>query len=977
MREALLASTIIGGVALTGLAVTPAVAQTAEQDATEVSSIVVTGSRIRQPGYEASSPISSVGAEEISFKQPAAVEELVKELPASVPAVGTGTNNGSGGGATVNLRGLGANRTLVLINGRRVVPFNMAGVVDTNVIPVALVDRIDVVSGGASAVYGADAVAGVVNFVLKNNFEGVELATSYGLSEENDAIRRKVDLTLGGNFADDRGNAVVSFGYTKTDPLYQADRPWGLVARDSTTGNPLGSGTSVPGRFGVTPVSGGIALPKNAELNPATGALIGTDDPAYNTAGYNYNPFNFYQTPLKRYQVNGMGTFRINSAAEVYSQVMFVNSEVRTALAPSGTFANTYDVPIGNPFIPDAMRQQLCDARGISTANCVAGAAGTTNVPLMVNRRFSEWGDRQSSFENNTYQITAGVRGDINENWNYDVYASHGETEMLSNRISWGSLSKLRNALNTVSATQCIAPGTTVAIEGCVPMNVFGPEGSISQEALNYIDLSSMVKTTVVQDVVSGSVSGTLPEQFSSPFADRPIAAAFGVEWRRSSAGVSSDAPAQINGEVLGTGAPSPDSFGEFEMRELFGEFSVPVIANLPYAHSVNLELGYRHTEFEAGGSKNDYGSYKFGGDWSPIEDLRIRAMYQRATRSPNISELFSPLTTGLANAKVDPCQGTLINSADAFQAGTLSNLCRLTGVMVDAIGSVAEPNSSQVNSLTGGNLELGPEEADTITIGAVWQPSFVPSLRLSVDYYDIKMDKTISRNTIADVLDGCYSTSMNPNREFNDFCALINRNTKNGSLNGVEAPGIYRPLENFGKERVSGFDVAANYRVNLEDYGFENAGRIDLSMNGNYVTRNDSQPTPLAVNRDCVGYYSNSCGEPRMKYRVSSRATWSKDDYSVSLGWRHLDGVRAEPGSGNWYAPYAKIGSYNYFDLSGRWSITDSVQVTATIANLFDEAPAEVGSSIGSTSTNSGNTFPQTYDVVGRYYTFGLRLRY
>ena len=977
MREALLASTIIGGVALTGLAVTPAVAQTAEQETTEVQSIVVTGSRIRQPGYEASSPISSVGAEEISFKQPTAVEELVKELPASVPAVGAGTNNGSGGGATVNLRGLGANRTLVMINGRRVVPFNMSGIVDTNVIPVALVERIDVVSGGASAVYGADAVAGVVNFVLKSNFEGIELASSYGISEEGDTARRKVDVTVGGNFADDRGNAVLSFGYTKTDPLYQADRPWSLVARNSRTGAPLGSATSVPGRFAVTPAAGGVALPEGAELNPATGELIGVNDPAYNSGGYNYNPFNFFQTPLKRYQVNGMGTYRINSAAEVYSQVMFVNSEVRTALAPSGTFANTYDVPIGNPFIPDAMRQQLCAAMNIGAATCVPGADGNVIVPITIDRRFAEWGDRQSSFENNTFQITAGVRGDINENWNYDVYASHGETEMLSNRISWGSLSKLKNALNTVSATECLAPGATTAISGCVPINVFGAEGSITPEMLNYIDLSSMVKTTVIQDVVSGSVSGTLPEQFASPWADRPIAAAFGLEWRRSSAGVTSDAPAQLNGEVLGTGAPSPDSFGEFEMREVFGELSVPVIANKPFAYSVNLELGYRHTEFKTDASTNDYGSYKFGGDWNPIEDLRIRAMYQRATRSPNISELFSPLTTGLANNPTDPCQGTNINAADAGVAGTLTNLCQLTGVMNTAIGYVAGPNSGQVNTLTGGNPLLGPEEADTVTIGAVWQPSFVPSLRLSVDYYDIKLDKTISRNTIADVLEGCYSTSLNPTLAFNDFCAAIHRNTANGSLNGVEAPGVARPLENLGNERVSGFDVAANYRVNLDDYGFENAGRIDLSFNGNYVTRNDSQPTPTAINRDCIGYYSTSCGEPRMKYRLNSRATWSKDDYSVSLAWRHLDGVRAEPSSTVWYAPYAKIGSYNYFDLSGRWDVTDTVQLTATVANLLDEAPPEVGSQIGSTSTNSGNTFPQTYDVVGRYYTVGLRLRF
>ena len=321
MREQLLATTIIGGAALGFMAATPVMAQSVSEEVSEVSAIVVTGSRIRQPGYEAASPISSVGAEEIALEQPVAVEELVKDLPAAVPAVGSATNNGSGGGATINLRGLGTNRTLVLINGRRVVPFNLAGVVDTNTIPVALVERIDVVSGGASAVYGADAVAGVVNFILKDNFEGVEFASSYGMSEENDAIRRKVDLTIGGNFADDRGNAVVSFGYTKTDPLYQDQRPWGLVARSSNTGAPLGSGTSVPGRFGVTPVAGGTPLPSGAEINPATGALIGAGSPGYNSAGYNYNPFNLYQTPLSRYQINALGSYKISPAAEVYSHL--------------------------------------------------------------------------------------------------------------------------------------------------------------------------------------------------------------------------------------------------------------------------------------------------------------------------------------------------------------------------------------------------------------------------------------------------------------------------------------------------------------------------------------------------------------------------------------------------------------------------------------------------------------------------------
>lgn len=977
MREYLLATTVIGGAAFSIMAASPAVAQSADQDVSEVSAIVVTGSRIRQPGYEAASPISSVSSETIALEQPVAVEELVKDLPAVVPAVGSATNNGSGGGATINLRGLGTNRTLVLVNGRRVVPFNLAGVVDTNVIPVALVERIDVVSGGASAVYGADAVAGVVNFILKENFQGVELTSSYGLSQENDAIRRKVDLTIGGNFADDRGNAVVNFGYTKTDPMYQNQRPWGLVARSSNNGAALGSGTSVPGRFGVTPVTGGTPIPSAAEINPATGALIGPSDPAYNAAGYNYNPFNLYQTPLSRYQINALGNYKISPAAEVYSQLTFVKSEVSLDNAPSGTFGNVYSVPIGNPFIPEPMRQQLCAARGIPAAGCVSGAAGTTIVPLTVNRRFTEMGSRPVNYENETVQLLAGIRGDINANWNYDVYASHGETQQLLTRTNWGSLSKLRNALNTVSSTECILPGTTVAIAGCVPINVFGAEGTITQKMIDYINLSSINKTTIKQDVVSGSISGTLPDQLSSPWASRPIATAFGLEWRRSSAATRGDQPSQINGEVLGTGAPVPDRQGEFEMREAFAEFSVPLIEGLPFAHSVNLEAGYRHTEFEAAGVKSDYGSYKFGGDWSPIEDLRVRVMYQRATRAPNIGELFNPQVTGLGNLAVDPCQGALINAAAANTAGTLSNLCRLTGVPTGAIGFVGAPNSGQINLLTGGNPNLGPEEADTWTIGAVWQPSFVPSLRLSLDYYDIKIDKTVNSPAAADIMDGCYSTARNPNLTFNEFCQLIGRNTANGSLNGVESKGVALLSSNLGNERVSGFDLAANYRVELSDYGFGEVGRIDLSLNGNIVTKNEAQATPNSINRDCNGYYSPSCGEPRLKQRWTTRATWSLGDYAASLQWRHLQGADVEPGTGNWYAPYAKIGAYDYFDLTARWDITETVRLTATVNNLLDEAPPEVGSNIGTTAANNGNTFPQTYDAIGRYYTFGLRLKF
>ena len=397
----------------------------------------------------------------------------------------------------------------------------------------------------------------------------------------------------------------------------------------------------------------------------------------------------------------------------------------------------------------------------------------------------------------------------------------------------------------------------------------------------------------------------------------------------------------------------------------------------MPFIHSLNLEAGYRQTEFKAGGSKTNYGSYKFGGDWSPIEDVRIRAMYQRATRAPNIGELFNPQVTGLGNMAIDPCQLDLINSADANTAGTLSNLCRLTGVPEGAIGYVAKPNSGQVNQQTGGNPNLGPEEADTWTIGAVWQPAFVPSLRLSLDYYDIKIDKTINSPSLADVMNGCYDKALNPTLAFNDSCKAIQRSAANGSLNGVDAKGVIRPTTNAGNERVSGFDIAANYRVELADFGWGDIGRVDLSVNGSILTKHETQSTPASVLRDCVDYYSVSCGEPKVKQRWNSRATWTMGDYSASLSWRHLSGVEVEPSSTKWFPDYAQIDSYDYFDLSGRWDITQTVRLTATINNLFDKAPPIVGSQIGTTSANNGNTFPQTYDAIGRYFTFGATLKF
>jgi len=499
--------------------------------------VIVTGTRIRTPGFTSNSPIQTVTAEDLEITQPVTMEEFFKKLPGAIPAIGPGTNNGSNGGASIDLRGLGANRNVVLMDGRRLAPADLDGRTDTNFIPLALIERVDIITGGASAVYGADAVSGAVNVITRRDFEGVELAATYGqATDQSDATRQSYEITLGSNLADDRGNVAVSLGYTQVDPLRQDARTLGMFSLSSTTGAVQGSGTA-------TPVVINNLVP--GQLNTTTGGIV----PVYNT--YNFQPDNYYQTALDRYQASAIGHYNVTDRIEVYANLMFSRSDVKTQIAPTGSFLNNFAVPIGNPFLPAAARQQLCTAAAIAPANCVLGNA--TEVTLSLGRRFEELGPRRQAFENNAFQYTMGLRGDISENWVYDAYWSYGEGEQTRTRDDWGSLSRLQQALRATNATTC-----TNTANGCVPFNIFGPLGSITQPMLNFVNLDAITRTGVDEMVVEGYVSGDLGD-FGIPWADAPIGLVGGAEHRRMNAANKSDGSSQIQGEVLGTGAPTPD----------------------------------------------------------------------------------------------------------------------------------------------------------------------------------------------------------------------------------------------------------------------------------------------------------------------------------------------------------------------------------------------------------------------------------
>lgn len=930
--------------------------------------IEITGSRIRTLDAISNSPVSTVSAVELNSSQPVSVEEVVKSLPASVPAIGPGTNNGSGGGATIDLRALGsgsvsgASRTLVLINGRRVVPFNLTGFVDTNSVPVNMIDRVEIVTGGASAVYGADAVAGVVNFILKKSFTGFEASGSYGISEEGDAKRYRADVMLGATLADGKGSVILSLGKSKTDPLVQGSRPSGQASLSSTSGNPQGSQTDVPAQF--TGLPGGLG---DRQIDPVTGSLVAPG------SGFNFQPVNLYQTPNDRQQVTAIANYRINDFAEVYGEVLHTRSDVSLNLASTGTFLNTYTIPIGNPFIPGPARTQLCTAFGIAPGNCVAG--DPTPITLAIGRRITEFGPRLRDLENKTTQWTLGSKGSLFGNWGYDAYFSHGEADQVLIDRNWGSLSKVRQALNALVPGACVS-----ATGGCVPLNVFGAEGSITPAMLAFINLDSLQLQRVEQDVASVLVTGDLGD-LKSPFAKSPIGMAFGIERREVSAGNKSDASRQIQGEVLGTGAPTPDRSGGIVLKEGYAEITAPIVEGLPGVHALTFEGAIRATSFTAA-QTSSYNTYKVGGNYSPIRGLKFRGMKQTATRSPSINELYAPQVSALSNVAVDPCQGANINQAEANTPGTLSNLCRQTGVPLANIGTLSAPSAGQINNLTGGNPALEPEDADTTTFGIVFEPDFAKGLTVSVDYYNIEITKAISSASVTDVLTNCYGAAANPGFGFNAFCALIFRNPVNGTFNGADAPGVSTALSNLGKFKTSGYDIAVNYRLPLRDVGLDPKwGRVDLGLQYTQVSKLEFQATPAAVNRNCNGFYSVACGNafasPNFKQKWIQRTTWSVGDFTLGYVWRHLGKSTEEPGGTNFLPAYAEIPAYDYFDLHAAWQATKNVRLSLAVNNAGDKGPPIVGNTIGTTSANSGNTFPQTYDTIGRFYNFGVNVRF
>lgn len=941
-----------------------------------VEEVIVTGSRLTRPGLTSSSPTISINAEEIGRLQEGEFEAILRSLPATIPGDNPGVNNGTDGAATIDLRGLGPERNLVLMNGKRLVPFNFDGRVDTNIIPTALIKRVDVVTGGASAAYGSDAIAGAVNIILKDDFEGLAIELGHRQTGESDGKADRLSLTAGSNFADDRGNAVLSFTYASRDGVTLGQRPLGLLGINSETGSgfeefkrgeppraPEAAGCGGPNVVDITGSGSTTAIPTRFAIPGTPVAAQFRDNGSLGEACslFNFNPFNYYQTPFEKYSATALIDFEINDHSEFYASMSFASTAVRQQIAPSGTFGARFDLPLYNPLISDEAKEYIItNANAAVTGgtlldggnwqdlnnNGVVDGEDTLNVQLR--RRTLELGPRSTGFDATNFQIVSGVRGDISENWKYDTYYSYGESNRTNVRDGYTNLTNIQNALMTRDGVTCENGDAS-----CVPINLFGGFGTITDEMAGYATALALRQQKYEQEVISAQIEGSI-EQVQLPTANEPAALVIGYEHRSEDAIDEPDeclklAPASCQGGAGGNLLPIA---GGYKVDELFFEGFLPIADGLVGAEDLNLEIGYRTADYTTVGEVD---SWKIGLNWSPVESVFIRIMQQEANRAPNVGELFSPLTTALRNASQDPCS---IANADNID-NKLRELCISTGMTDAQVGVVQDIVSSQVNTIEGSDPNALPdaESADTFTAGVVFTPN-IPGLdgfELAIDYYDIEIEDIIGLPSAQEGLDGCYKLGIASE------CAQIRR--VDGDLTSPDS-GVELFTTNLNFERAKGIEVKVNFGLDLNDYG-----TLSFSANIHQYLTQESQSRDTTPVIECKGFYGTSC-DPISEISWVQRTTWAWNDLAVSARWRHLGAIDIQTEEFKDIDPrFTSIDAHNYLDLSASYNLTNSVKLSVGVDNLLDKEPPVVGNDVGDTSSNSGNTFPGNYDTLGRIY--------
>ncbi|MHC9084944.1 TonB-dependent receptor [Luteimonas sp. RIT-PG2_3] len=931
LRDAITVALTVGVAAMATTGTSMAQDQT---QATELDKITVTGSRIQSQTMTASSPVTEISAEEFQYSGATKVEDLVNQYPQLALNFDNFQNNPSQGYATVDLRELGPQRTLALVNGRRI-PKGLGETPDISIIPAALVQRVDLLTGGASAVYGSDAMAGVVNFILDNQFEGVSVNLGYSAYQHDndngylpsrmdargfdypsgnsgfDGISKSIDLAIGGRFGEN-GHAMGWVTWRKNESLLQGQRDYSSCALNAAGTSCGGSATADPGNFYIfSPSLGGFyALPNASGTWEQADPFI-----------YNYAPINYYQRPDTRFTAGSNVEYEINEHFKPYLSTMFVNRKSSTQIAPSGAFFTDLSVPCST-----SVYGSLCADLGIPADE---------DFTVYVAKRNVEGGPRIGRDDNTSYSITSGLAGAINDNWSYDASFTYNRSVTKNENINDFVTTRVRDALLGCPAG---------AFDGCLPYDVWND--NVSAEAAQALQGVGIVNYTTSMKVVNAYITGDLG--FGLPSAEDPISLVAGYEWRAETYDRVADSN-MATGNFTGLGGPTSNASGEIKVSEFFLEGAIPLLSDAGPLDHLGAEVGYRYSDYSNSGAVH---TYKFGlGANFADNKFRVRAGYNRAIRAPNITELYDPNTISLW-AGEDPCAGA---SPEYTQAQ-----CLLTGVTAAQYGNIAANPAGQYNQIGGGNLALVPETADTWTLGFAANP--IDNLNLSVDYYDIRIKDAIQPIEGPNILAGC---AIGGNAA---LCDLIRRNAGTGDLFRGSDPNVsglvYNTLSNYGNLKFRGIDLTADYAWNI------GAGRLSTMFRGTYALEQTKEPIPgLDVTTyDCAGTINTSCNAAKWRHFANLR--YSLDGYSVGLRWRYVgekdyvneNGSQGSTdtilvGNGN------KIAAYNYFDLSGSMQFGDYATWTVGVNNIADKEPPMVGGTVVLNGNSVGG-----YDQAGRY---------
>jgi len=981
----------LAGFATQTSAVTVAAGQAATVEAklavgAQTEAVQVTGTLIPRPTLEAMSPVTTLEVEELTYRGINRVEDLLTSLPQVFVAQNSSVSNGSTGVATVDLRYLGTQRTLVLIDGKRMPQGDAFGTgADLNFIPSALVKRVDVLTGGASATYGADAVAGVVNFVLDRDFTGFKGGVEYSGYQHNntnslaDSINAAKGFSIvkgsrwndgpidfnvayGSKFADNRGHASFYLDYRKTNAITKDQRDYTNCSVGTLYASPTcgGSGTIPTGQFIVYPntdADGNLIVPGTAggtyTLDPTSGAL------RTRTASdvYNYAPRNFMQRPDKRWAGGAFINLDMNKYITVYGDVMFMDDTTDAQIAESGDFGNTSQVNCNNPLLSPEEVAAFCTNAGYGLNDIAT---------VVILRRNVEGGGRVSHLNHTDLRYSAGIKGTLNNAWSYDMYGLQGTVRSPQTYSNDLNVNRLQNSL-LVTGTPENPVCTDQTGATCVPWNIFRL-GGVTPEALGYLNLDEALDSGTRTRVFNLTLKGDLKDYgIISPMATEAIKVATGFEYRQEYLFVHSDYPFE-NALGAGSGGPTQSVEGDYSVKEFFAEGLIPIVQDKPYAKDLSLDAGIRVSDYSSTGT---HSTYKLEVSWAPTADFKLRAGYNRATRAPNITELYTPQGIGLGGSE-DLCAGqfSLGETPSATQAQ-----CELMGVPANRYGTVATNPAGQYNTLGGGNPLLTPEVADTWTVGAVITPrKFLPGFTATLDYYNIKINETIGSYGSSDIQNTCATTGQ--------LCEFIHRDPFYTTW--LQTTGYIETLnQNIGALQSKGLDITGSYTRPMP----KDLGAFSINFIGTYLM-NEYINTGL-YEYDCVGLFGNVCGVPTPKWRHLARFSWETPwKFTVTAGWRFIGPVMEDSGSsqaalsnpvrfarleGNGNMA-ANIPSFNWLDLGVTWKITKNITFIGGVNNVFDKEPP-LG--IGSSPNDYGAGFYNTYDSLGRYIHTGVQFSF